>query len=81
MLLMNPLVAYAGFLFVGLGNIFYAGEIGLGTFLLQKNWLYSNKMQVYFKNILHNHPLSVLIWLKDFFYDSSLGQAMDAINN
>ena len=47
-------------------NIFYAGEIGLGTFLLQKNWLYNNKIQVYFKYIAQPFFV-VLIWLKDFF--------------
>ena len=49
-------------------NIFYAGEIGLGTFLLQKNWLSNNKIQVYFKYIAQPFFV-VLIWLKDFFDD------------
>ena len=79
MFLVNPRVAHAGFLFVEpVCNIFYAGEIGLGTFLLQKNWLYNNKIQVYFKYI--EQPFFVCLDLVEGFFDDFFLDKMDSIN-
>ena len=77
MLLVNLRVAHAGFLFVELCTIFFMlvklGWVYLLPFCFKRTD-YTTIRYRYTSYLLHNHSLSVLIWLKDFLDN------MDAIN-